>query len=253
MLLLPNKKFVLTPTIFTQRLCLFLCASNFMKDDDTEEETLPDRKNSPKYDINMIPLSHCPCTAEGAAEERWMEDAGLGHLSNKIKAGNPITPAELQEETVGLTPQQVAAVKIRAETLNAFVFSSSLFVLGVVFFLVAWWCFCCFCFVLFSSSSSPSSPSSFFFFFWMTDSCYFTAPFVEQLKSQKSLTHAICLLPQPLPQLLLLPPHHRSRWATVLSNVVHSALILLVLLIEHGGSESKSPASPNKVSGFEYW
>lgn len=62
-------------------------------------------------------------TAEGAAEEQWMQDAGLGHLSNQIKAGKPITSDDLKEETRGLTAQQVKAVQQRAETLNAYVYT----------------------------------------------------------------------------------------------------------------------------------
>lgn len=51
-------------------------------------------------------------------EAEWLQQAGLESLSLKAQEGAPITEADLKEETVGFTAQQISAIRQRVNTLN---------------------------------------------------------------------------------------------------------------------------------------
>ena len=53
-----------------------------------------------------------------SAESQWLQDAGLESLSEKAQQGAAITEADLKEETVGFTQQQMVAIRQRVNTIN---------------------------------------------------------------------------------------------------------------------------------------
>ena len=58
---------------------------------------------------------------DGAEDSQWLRQAGLAALTEKVQHGSPITEADLREETVGFTAEQILAVKQRVDTLNEYV------------------------------------------------------------------------------------------------------------------------------------